>query len=77
MKEYRVEAPAPEVWFGRSIQVVWKLDIDDIIIVTLWSLDMWDTFDLIHIENVFRVRMGGLMLSVVLFTLLMRFAFLL
>ena len=58
-----MEATTSEVWFGGRVRIIWELDVDNIVIVTLWSLDIWKTFALIRIENTFRVRMGDLVVS--------------
>jgi len=64
MKRDWVEATAPEVWFDRSIRIIWELYVNDIVVLIMKYCIMWKLFALINVENMFRVGMGGLVISI-------------
>ena len=64
MKRYQVEVTTPEVWFSRRIWIIWELDVDDIVIIIMKCYVMQKSFALVHVEGIFRVRMGGLIVSI-------------
>jgi len=59
-----VEVTTPEIWFGRRIQIIWELDVDDVIIIIMRCCVTWKSFALVHVEGMFRVRMGSLVVSI-------------
>ena len=64
MKRNQIEATAPEVWFGRRIQIIWELYVNDIVVIIMRCCIMQKSFALINIENTFSVEMGGLIVSI-------------
>ena len=59
-----MEATTPEVWFSRSIQIVWELYVNDVVVIIMRCCIMWKSFTLINVETMFRVGMGGLIVSI-------------
>ena len=58
-----MEATAPKIWFGRRIQIIWELDVDDIVIVIIRCCVTQKLFALVHVKGIFRARMDSLVIS--------------
>jgi len=64
MKRYWVEVTAPQVWFSRRIWIIWELDVNDVVIIIMRCCVTWKSFALVYVEDTFRVRMDGLIVSI-------------
>jgi len=53
MKGNWMEVTASKFWLGRCVGVIWKLDVDDIIIIVIEGCIAWLSFALIGIANMF------------------------